>query len=61
MQVAEIRREACLLLALFDSPVLLRWYPVLMSSFMLALFGLTNLFGLTAEGLVAGTQEMAPA
>ena len=24
----------CLLLALFDSPALLRWYPVLISSFM---------------------------
>ncbi|APC16358.1 hypothetical protein BLL42_11690 [Pseudomonas frederiksbergensis] len=35
----------CLLLALFDSPLLLRWYPVLMSGFMLALFGLSLKFG----------------
>ncbi|RON10710.1 hypothetical protein BK659_04135 [Pseudomonas brassicacearum] len=35
----------CLLLALFDSPLLLRWYPVLMSGFMLVLFGLSLKFG----------------
>jgi uncharacterized membrane protein len=35
----------CLLLALFDSPRLLRWYPVLISSFMLALFGLSLKYG----------------
>ena len=35
----------CLLLALFDSPALLRWYPVLISSFMLALFGSSLIFG----------------
>jgi uncharacterized membrane protein len=31
----------CLMLALFDSPALLRWYPVLISAFMLGLFGLS--------------------
>ncbi|MFW0756615.1 hypothetical protein ACN1C3_18045 [Pseudomonas sp. H11T01] len=35
----------CLLLALLDSPLLLRWYPVLISSFMLALFGLSLKYG----------------
>jgi uncharacterized membrane protein len=35
----------CLLLALFDSPVLLRWYPVLISGFMLALFGSSLMYG----------------
>ena len=35
----------CLLLALFDSPLLLRWYPVLISGFMLALFGLSLKYG----------------
>lgn len=35
----------CLLLALFDSPALLRWYPVLISSFMLVLFGSSLTFG----------------
>jgi uncharacterized membrane protein len=35
----------CALLALFDSPLLLRWYPVLISSFMLALFGLSLKYG----------------
>ncbi|AZC28483.1 hypothetical protein PUP68_03550 [Pseudomonas chlororaphis] len=35
----------CLLLALFDSPSLLRWYPVLVSGFMLTLFGLSLKFG----------------
>jgi uncharacterized membrane protein len=35
----------CLLLALFDSPALLRWYPVLISAFMLGLFGLSLKYG----------------
>lgn len=35
----------CLLLALFDSPVLLRWYPVLISGFMLVLFGVSLIYG----------------
>lgn len=35
----------CLLLALFDSPLLLRWYPVLISGFMLGLFGLSLKYG----------------
>lgn len=35
----------CLLLALFDSPQWLRWYPVLISSFMLGLFGLSLKYG----------------
>ena len=35
----------CLLLALFDSPLLLRWYPVLISAFMLGLFGLSLIVG----------------
>ena len=35
----------CGLLALFNSPALLRWYPVLISTFMLCLFGLSLKFG----------------
>ncbi|WP_095162126.1 hypothetical protein [Pseudomonas sp. Irchel 3F5] len=35
----------CALLALFNSPQLLRWYPVLISTFMLGLFGLSLKFG----------------
>lgn len=35
----------CLLLAWFDNPALLRWYPVLISSFMLCLFGLSLKYG----------------
>ena len=35
----------CLLLALFDNPALLRWYPVLISAFMLALFGGSLVYG----------------
>ena len=35
----------CLLLALFDSPLLLRWYPVLISGFMLVLFSLSLKWG----------------
>ncbi|MBD9464836.1 hypothetical protein [Pseudomonas sp. Pdm06] len=35
----------CVLLALFDSPLLLRWYPVLISGFMLGLFALSLKYG----------------
>ena len=35
----------CLLLALVDSPWLLRWYPVLISALMLGLFGLSLHYG----------------
>ena len=35
----------CVLLAVVDDPALLRWYPVLVSAFMLALFGLSLKFG----------------
>ena len=35
----------CLLLALSDAAVLLRWYPVLLSLFLLAVFGLSLLRG----------------
>lgn len=35
----------CALLAVLDDPVLLRWYPVLISAFMLALFGASLKFG----------------
>ena len=35
----------CLLLAWFDNPYLLRWYPSLVSAFMLALFGLSLKYG----------------
>ncbi|MGI3744516.1 MAG: hypothetical protein ACRYF8_03410 [Janthinobacterium lividum] len=36
----------CLLLGLFNSPQLLRWYPVLISGFMLTLFGLSLMRGM---------------
>jgi uncharacterized membrane protein len=35
----------CLLLAWFDNPQLLRWYPSLVSGFMLALFSLSLKYG----------------
>lgn len=35
----------CVLLAVFDSPLLLRWYPVLISAFMLGLFVLSLKYG----------------
>ena len=35
----------CELLAVFNSPALLRWYPVLISGFMLCLFGLSLRLG----------------
>src|SRR5207253_9556931 len=43
--VAVFAMVFCLLLALFDSPLLLRWYPVLITSFMLAPFGLSLKYG----------------
>ncbi|WP_295471634.1 hypothetical protein [uncultured Pseudomonas sp.] len=39
LAMAAVALGFCLLLALLDSPVLLRWYPVLISVFMLGLFG----------------------
>jgi uncharacterized membrane protein len=36
----------CLFLGLFNSPQLLRWYPVLISGFMLTLFGLSLMRGM---------------
>lgn len=35
----------CVLLGMFDSPALLRWYPVLISASMLSLFGLSLIYG----------------
>ncbi|AOE63475.1 hypothetical protein LOY64_02465 [Pseudomonas corrugata] len=35
----------CGLLALFDNPLLLRWYPVLISAFMLGMFALSLKYG----------------
>jgi uncharacterized membrane protein len=35
----------CGLLALFDNPLLLRWYPVLISAFMLGIFALSLRYG----------------
>jgi len=35
----------CLLLGAFNSPLLLRWYPVLISAAMLGLFGLSLIYG----------------
>ena len=43
--MATIAIVFCLLLAVFDSPLLLRWYPVLISAFMLGLFGLSLIVG----------------
>ncbi|WP_397450276.1 hypothetical protein [Pseudomonas sp. NA-150] len=35
----------CVLLGVFDSPLMLRWYPVLSSLFMLSVFGISLIFG----------------
>ena len=43
--IAGVALVFCALLALFNSPALLRWYPVLISSLMLSLFGLSLKFG----------------
>ncbi|WP_249678201.1 hypothetical protein [Pseudomonas abieticivorans] len=52
----------CLLLALFNSSHLLRWYPVLVSSFMLTLFGLSLKHGMpVAERLARLSEPDLPA
>jgi uncharacterized membrane protein len=51
----------CLVLAIVDSPVLLRWYPVLISGFMLSLFGLSLLHGMPlVERLARLTDPVLP-
>lgn len=51
----------CTLLALLDNPHLLRWYPVLISTFMLALFGSSLLYGMpVAERLARLTEPDLP-
>lgn len=46
LAMALVALTFCLLLALLDSPVLLRWYPVLISAFMLCLFGASLMHGM---------------
>jgi uncharacterized membrane protein len=51
----------CLVLAIVDSPVLLRWYPVLISGFMLSLFGLSLVHGMPlVERLARVTDPQLP-
>lgn len=47
----------CALLALSDSAQLLRWYPVLISSFMLALFGTSLMQGMPMAERLARLRE----
>lgn len=47
----------CALLALFDNPQLLRWYPVLVNSFLLALFGGSLLRGMPMAERLARLRE----
>lgn len=47
----------CVLLALSNSPQLLRWYPVLISAFMLALFGASLLRGMPVAERMARLRE----
>ena len=51
----------CLLLALFDNARLLRWYPVLISAFLLALFGLSLRYSMpVAERLARLSEPQLP-
>ena len=51
----------CLALAWFDNPHLLRWYPSLVSAFMLALFGLSLKYGPpVVERLARMTEPVLP-
>ena len=45
MITAAVAIVFCLLLGVFDSPALLRWYPVLICASMLSLFGLSLVYG----------------
>ncbi|MGE7990346.1 hypothetical protein ACQKPE_04715 [Pseudomonas sp. NPDC089554] len=47
----------CVLLGLSDSPQLLRWYPVLINAFMLALFGSSLLRGMPVAERLARLRE----
>lgn len=47
----------CALLGLSDSPQLLRWYPVLVNSFLLALFGASLLRGMPMAERLARLRE----
>lgn len=47
----------CAALGLSDSPQLLRWYPVLVNTFMLALFGASLLHGMPLVERLARLQE----
>ncbi|GFM61822.1 membrane protein [Pseudomonas cichorii] len=47
----------CLLLGLLDSPLLLRWYPVLISLFMLCLFGSSLMYGMPLVERMARLKE----
>lgn len=52
----------CLVLGVFNSPQLLRWYPVLISGFMLTLFGLSLMRGMPmVERLARLTDPELPA
>ena len=47
----------CLLLAAFDNPRLLRWYPVLISACLLALFSLSLRYGMPVAERLARLRE----
>ncbi|MBI6900037.1 hypothetical protein JET64_24800 [Pseudomonas putida] len=47
----------CALLGVSDSPHLLRWYPVLISAFMLALFGVSLLRGMPVAERLARLRD----
>lgn len=60
--MAGVALSFCALLAWADSPLLLRWYPVLISTFMLGLFGASLLYGRPlAERLARLTEPDLPA
>ncbi|GAB7530846.1 membrane protein [Pseudomonas sp. 3A(2025)] len=46
LAMALVALTFCLLLAVLDSPRVLRWYPVLISAFMLCLFGTSLIRGM---------------
>ena len=61
LAIALVAMGFCVLLGVSDSHELLRWYPVLISGFMLTLFGLSLLHGMpVAERLARLTDPNLP-
>lgn len=57
LAMAGVALVFCVLLGWYDSPALLRWYPVLISGFLLTLFGLSLVRGTPVAERLARLQD----